>query len=171
MSDEQAPPVQALLDHTRKYRRKAITMNTGSVFGIGTLGVGARPYDDQDGSQYKGNNDLLYASLGKPSGWLVTGTAFVWLHKEMTLNVYINILDHLKLGSFADDGVQKSTWTPLEAHPLQRSPLCSMSWSNTSTCRSLSLASWNTIDASFICRWPSSTRSRAMFLRLCQPGF
>ena len=119
-------------------------MNTGGVFGIGTLGsfawlkaeadnfrragaqfltedptrftplfhnylsgVGARPHDDQDGSQYKGNNDLLYASIGKPSGWLVTGTAFVWLHKEMILNVYINILDHLKLGSFADDGVQK----------------------------------------------------------------
>ena len=119
-------------------------MNTGGVFGIGTLGsfawlkaeadnfrragaqfltedptrftplfhnylsgVGARPHDDQDGSQYKGNNDLLYASLGKPSGWLVTGTAFVWLHKEMILNVYMNILDHLKLGSCADDGVQK----------------------------------------------------------------
>ena len=144
MSDEQAPPVQPLLDHTRKYRRKAFTLNTGGVFGIGTLGsfawlkaeadnfrragaqfltedptrftplfhnylsgVGARPHDDQDGSQYKGNNDLLYASIGKPSGWLVTGTAFVWLHKEMILNVYMNILDHLKLGSCADDGVQK----------------------------------------------------------------
>jgi hypothetical protein len=53
------------------------------------------------------NIELVYATIEKPSAWLQTGTAHCSMDEEMTMNVYCNIVQALKLGAAADDGVQK----------------------------------------------------------------